>query len=136
MWKGRREPSLAGSQHDETPRLTPEMSSFRLLVLGFVRDYWTEHGGSPSYGEIASGLDTYKGRVKWAVRSLVADGELLRTPGPRGLRLPSERDKAIQLLQDLGISIEPVTNPTLPVPPELDYPRDAESGDQDDEKNP
>lgn len=125
---------MPGSQNEDKPRLTAEMGSFRLLVLGFVRDYWSEHGGSPSYGEIANGLGTYKNRVKRAVDSLVAGGKLLRTPGTRGLRLPSDRDKAIQLLRDLGIDLHPVTNPTLPVPAELDYPRDAEQGDQDDKQ--
>jgi len=137
---------VAGSQSEEARRLKPEMSSFRLLVLGFVRDYWTDHGGSPSYGEIANALDTNRMRVKRAVLALVDDGELLRTPGARGLRLPDQHENALNRLRELGYAIDPerkvvsfpgqpVTKPTLPVPPELDYPRDAEPDSPDDRDN-
>lgn len=128
---------MAGSQSGDARRLKPEMSSFRLLVLSFVRDYWAENGGSPSYGEIANALDTNRMRVKRAVLALAEDGELIRTPGARGLRLPDQHEDALNRLRELGYAIDPeqkvvtfpgqpVTKPTLPVPPELDYPRDAE----------
>ncbi len=121
-------------------KLSPEMASFRLLVLGVVRAYWADHGGSPSYGEIANALDTNRMRVKRAVLALVEGGKLLRTPGPRGLRLPDQHEDALNRLRELGYAIDPerkivsfpgqpVTKPILPIPPELDYPRDSERGD-------
>lgn len=111
-------------------RLRPEMASFRLLALRFVRQYIADYGMSPSQGEIARGLDATRTRVRDALKSLAADGLLLRTPGERGLRLPDEREAALQTLRALGYRVEgevvtdegarPVS--TLPAGPELDYP--------------
>lgn len=84
-------------------RLSPEMASFRALVLGFVRSYLTEWGQSPSYGEIAAGLGSNRTRVKRAVVSLERAGLLLRTPGTRGLALPDEIERARQLLERAGL---------------------------------
>lgn len=117
-------------------RLAPDMVSFRLLVLAFVRDYIGKRGASPSMGEIANGVlpPTNRTRVKQAVRSLAADGLLLRTPGPRGLRMPTERDAALRVLRELGWRVDwdtevayppdrrqGVTDPPLLPPAELDY---------------
>lgn len=133
-------------------RLSPEMASFRALVLGFVRSYLAEWDQSPSYGEIANGLRSNRTRVKRAVISLEKAGLLLRRPGPRGLALPDEIERARQLLERAGMLTplassseavgqqgSPVTNPTLLPPPALDYPsggngsegqrRDGVSGD-------
>lgn len=101
------------------------MASFRALVLGFVRDYLTEWGQSPSYGEIAAGLGSNRTRVKRAVVSLEKAGLLLRTPGTRGLALPDEIERARLTLARAGLlhsAASPVTNPTLLPPPALDYP--------------
>lgn len=105
-------------------RLRPEMASFRVLVLRFVRDYITCHQLSPSQGEIVNALASNRNRVRGALRSLAADGLLLRTPGERGLRLPEEREAALRTLRALGYSIpdEPGPVSTLPDGPELDYP--------------
>lgn len=83
-------------------RLRPEMSSRRLQVLRFVRDYIGQWHGSPSLGEIERGLGIARHTVKDAIESLVHDGLLLRAPGPRGLRLPTERDQALRVLRELG----------------------------------
>ena len=124
-------------------KLAPDMASFRLLVFAFVRDYISLMGASPSYGEIANKLKSNRTRVKRAVLSLVQDGLLLRTPGPRGLRLPTMRDEAIRQLRDLGWVVDEevlrlgppgVTNPTLLPPPELDYPSRRRTGDIDGEQ--
>ena len=118
-------------------RLTPEMVDFRLLVLDFVHDYIGRWRSSPSYGEIANALQSNKTRVRKAVKSLVADGKLHRTPGPRGLSLPSMRDQALQLLRLEGLLAEggtlmtAVTHRPLLPPPALDYPRDGTSLSQD-----
>lgn len=113
-------------------KLSPEMASFRALVLAFVRDYIAEWGQSPSYGEIAAGVHSNRTRVKRAVVSLERAGLLLRTPGTRGLALPDEVERARLTLERVGLlppSFEaagqpatPVTNPTLLPPPALDYP--------------
>lgn len=101
-------------------KLSPEMASFRALVLAFVRSYLTEWGQSPSYGEIAAGTGSNRTRVKRAVVSLERAGLLLRTPGTRGLALPDEIERARLTLERAGLL--PVTNPTLLPPPALDYP--------------
>ena len=119
---------------DRTPdrngpeRLRPEMASFRVLVLRFVRDYITRYQLSPSQGEIVHALDSNRTRVRDALRSLARDGLILRTPGERGLRLPDEREAALRTLRALGYRIDgdgqeagcPVF--TLRPGPELDYP--------------
>jgi hypothetical protein len=119
------------------------MASFRLLVLGFVRDYIALMGGSPSYGEIAYKLGSNRKRVHKAVQSLEREGLLIRAPGARGMRLPSLRDAAIRQLRDLGYIIDedaktalppdgwfetyvPVTKRGLLTTPALDYLPDPE----------
>lgn len=123
-----------GSVEQQPPaRLTAERASFRLLVLGFVRQYWKEMDESPSYGEIAAGLQSNRTRVRHAVRSLVTDKKLIRRPGTRGLMLPSAQDKAIRHLEELGFEVDTrekrirrreraVTNPPLLPPAALTYP--------------
>lgn len=111
-------------------RLAPEMASLRLLVLAFVREYFDAWHASPSYGEIANGLNTNRTRIRKAVKSLAADGLLLRAPGPRGLALPTVRDECVRQLRSLGWAVdedvhrarEGVTEGTLLPPPALDYP--------------
>lgn len=96
---------MAGSENQgaETPRkLAPEMASFRLLVLAFVREYIGAMGQSPSYGEISARLRSNRTRVRNAVKRLVAEGLLMRVPGPRGLKLPSMREEAIRQLREMG----------------------------------
>ena len=121
----------AGKERAFPDRLSPEMASFRLLVLAFVRDYIGMMGVSPSYGEIAARMDNgcTRSRVRAAVKSLVRDGLLIKIKGHRGLRLPSIRQEAIKQLRDLGwvvdedskTALRPRPNPTLLPPPGLDY---------------
>lgn len=121
----------AGKLNDDAAhRLVPEMASFRLLVLAFVRQYITAHGASPSLGEIAAALRSNRKRALKAVKALAGQGLLLRVPGPRGLALPEEQDAAAALLRNLGWRLLPsgVTDPAgvtdrgLPPVPVLDYP--------------
>lgn len=112
----------------EAGRLSPEMASFRALVLAFVRDYLTRWGQSPSYGEIAAGTGSNPTRAKRAVRSLAKAGLLIRTPGTRGLALPDEIERARLVLERAGLLSDspppppPVPKTTLLPPPALDYP--------------
>lgn len=122
-------------------KLTAEMASFRLLVLAFIRDYWDEVGASPSYGEIAAGLESNRDRVRKAVKSLARDGLVLRTPGPRGIKLPSVLEESVRQLRELGWQVDedlrearsPVTNPPLLPSAALTYPaRDGTEGQKRD----
>ena len=129
-------------------RLSPEMASFRLLVLKFVRAYIGEWGCSPSYGEIAAALDSNRTRVRKAVKSLVRGGLLLRQAGERGLALPAEAETAKRVLRALGWRIDerghaaaaPVTKRPLLPPPALDYPpihgEKAQQGEADGHPGP
>jgi len=138
---------LGSSPKNETSdierRLKPEMASFRLLVLGFVRDYIERHHVSPSQGEIRNALETTRSRVRDALRSLEGDGLIHRRPGQRGLSLPSMREDAIRLLREEGFRVDedlktlaPPADPhsTLLPAPELDYPANgvpqSQSGDE------
>lgn len=122
-------------------KLTAEMASFRLLVLAFIRDYWDEIGASPSYGEIAAGLESNRDRVRKAVKSLARDGLVLRTPGPRGIKLPSVIEESVRQLRELGWQVDedlrearsPVTNPPLLPPAALTYP--ARDGTEEIERD-
>jgi hypothetical protein len=124
-------------------RLGPEMASFRLLVLKFVRDYIGRWGQSPSYGEIANSLHTNRTRIRKAIKSLVAEGMLLNAPGPRGLTMPTAPDDAVRVLRALGWDVEvegkrlrppnappSVTHRPLLPPAALDYIERSSAGDR------
>ena len=125
---------------DEQRRLAPDMASFRLLVLAFVREYLEKWCYSPSQGEIANGLHVTRDKVRDALDSLVDEGLLLRSPGPRGLSLPSLRDQALRLLRQQGWTIDEDIQaaraaPESPLPGRIlfDYPEDGSDfeGEQD-----
>lgn len=122
-----------GWGESEPPRLTPAMASMRLLVLDFVRRYIGRWKASPSYGEIAEALGTNRTRVRKAVKSLESEGLLLRSPGPRGLAMPSERQAALRVLRMLGWHVderaEAVTNRPLRLSPALSYRAPRTDGD-------
>ncbi len=86
-------------------RLSPGMACRRLQVLAFVRDYLGKWHKSPSQSEIAAGLGVARATVRRALRSLTAEGLLLRTPGERGLTLPEEREAAVRTLAALGCTV-------------------------------
>lgn len=111
------------------------MASRRLIVFGFVRDYLTRMGGSPSIGEIAAGCGISRTRARQLVLALVRAGQLTRRAGPRGLGMPADRDKAIRRLRELGWQVDEdhhsVTAPqgpnsTLLAITPLDYDPDSE----------
>ncbi|MEM6493679.1 MAG: hypothetical protein AAF650_04800, partial [Pseudomonadota bacterium] len=131
-----RQSSNPGAQR----RLSPEMASFRALVLAFVREYIEAWSLSPSYGEIAAHCECSIGRVRDALKALVREGKLIKVRGPRGLRLPTEHAAALKALIEAGYRVDEsariVTHlvtqgeagksthsPLLP-PPELTYPSD------------
>lgn len=57
-------------------RLTATASSRRLLILGFVRSYFRQHGASPSFAEIAAGCGVSKQRVGRYIAALERQGVL------------------------------------------------------------
>jgi DNA-binding MarR family transcriptional regulator len=127
-----------------TPRLSPAMSSRRLLVLVFVRDYIQRHGGSPSLREIANAMAISTVSVKRHLDKLIDQGELSRTPGTRGLRLPTMREAAVRCLREHGFLIDEdllridrqrVTEKQLLPPPVLSYRSVRASGGRGDEED-
>lgn len=121
----------------ERSKLTAAMASQRLLVLDFVRQYFTRWGGSPSHGEIGAALDIDRSRVRRAIRSLTRAGLLMRTPGPRGLALPDAEAEAIRQLRASGWIVDApgrhAAKAALLPPAALDYPGDEQQGDRNGE---
>ena len=124
-------------------RLSPTSSSLKRLALEFIKRYWAEFGGSPSYGEIAAALVTNRERVRVIVHQLHREGMVRLTGGRRGIMLPdlaenfSESD-ALRRLRDLGWTHELgrlyppqrlLTNSTIPLLSELRHIPDVEIGD-------
>lgn len=120
---------------DASLRLRPEMTSRRNLVLAFVSDYIQRWQNSPSYGEIANGLNISPTRARQLVQALVKSGQLLRKPGPRGISLPAVRDEAVRQLRELGWQVDedlgqanaPCALSPLPARVVLDYLPDKQS---------
>lgn len=116
-------PDINGAGH--APRLRPDMASFRLLVLDFVRGYLEQWGQGPSYSEIANHLEADRYRVRWAVKRLVKQGRLVQQPGARGLSLPDACSAAALVLAEHGWAVDPAgrtaTNAPLPGLAVLDY---------------
>ena len=97
-------------------KLAPDMASIRLIVLRFIRNYVDRWGQSPSQFEIAHGCSITRSGVRNALRSLEADGRILRTAGPRGIALPSERDAAVRKLRALGWCVDEDCRSAVPAP--------------------
>lgn len=127
-----------GPDPDMPRRLSPEMASFRGLVLAFVREYIAAYAISPSQGEIVHAIEgASKRKVRKALASLARDGLIIKNPGQRGLRLPEAREAARRLLEAEGYRIaepgkgavaspesrEPGPESPLLPPPALTYPK-------------
>ncbi|WP_066651773.1 MULTISPECIES: Lrp/AsnC family transcriptional regulator [Sphingomonas] len=119
---------LPPSDLASAPRLRADMASRKLIVLGFVTRYLSDHPGSPSYGEIARGCGISRSAAKRIVRRLEIDEKLVRGHGARrGIMLPSTRDAALAQLRAAGYVVDedarriaiPGTKTTLPRVPEL-----------------
>ena len=117
--------TLAGSAEGKSRRLRPAMVSLRLQVLDFVHEYIERWRNSPSLGEIAAAVNVDRTRAYRAVCNLANSGLLIKVPGPRGLRLPRQRDEAIEILRALGWRIDDAeahaTNRQLMEGPAIDY---------------
>lgn len=83
-------------------RITPTSSSRRVLALEFIRRYFRDYGQSPSFGEIAAGLNIPTSRVGAIVEELEHRGEIIRATGQtRGIMLP----EAIHQLSDSQVQL-------------------------------
>lgn len=116
---------MPGNAEGKARRLRPSMVSLRLLVLDFVHEYIAQWRNSPSLGEIAAAVGVDRKQAHRAVVNLADSGLLIKIPGPRGLRLPRQRDEAIKILRALGWNIDDVaaqaTNRPLMEGPAIDY---------------
>jgi hypothetical protein len=127
---------MASTGDGGPPRLSPSMSSRRLQVLGFIRDYIAAQNESPSLGEIASGCGIDRSKAHRHVRSLIRQGHLMRRRGMRGLMLPSAIEEAKRQLREAGYRIDEdfggdTKSRLLPLPP-LDYLPRQQGGEGDD----
>ena len=59
------------------------MTSRKLQVVSFVKQYISRWGQWPSYGEIAGAMGIHKDTARDAVKRAVRDGLLYREPGSR-----------------------------------------------------
>lgn len=126
--------------------LSPTRASRKQAALEFIKRHFAERGASPSFGEIAAALDTNTSRVSAIVHQLARDGQILFTPGKhRGIAMPDpamqiSRGDLLLALRQAGFIVDDdvlkavppapptVTNPSLPLIPELDHIPDVEIG--------
>jgi len=117
--------TMAGNTESKSRRLRPAMVSLRLQVLDFIHEYIAQWRHSPSLGEIAAAVGVRRQYAHQIVGNLTASGLLIKIPGPRGLRLPQQRDEAVQLLRSLGWNVDDraheATNRRLMEGPAIDY---------------
>ena len=66
------------------------MTKIQAQILAFIREFIAEHGYSPSFAEIAKGVDTWPGTARVNVIELHKRGYLIRGEGVRNIRLPDE----------------------------------------------
>lgn len=88
-------------------RLTPAMSSRKLLVKAFIEQFYAEHGMGPSLAEIAAGTGAGHefdlSRARRAIRALAREGLIDHLPGvPRGVRPIGVVEQALELLRARG----------------------------------
>ncbi|WP_260591502.1 hypothetical protein [Sphingomonas sp. TF3] len=127
-------------------RRSPSMVSTKLQVLDFAKAYFLRWGSSPSYGEIAGAVGIGRSRARDMVRTLTAEGEILRAPGDRrrmsfpGLEQHVSEGDAILALRAAGWTVNPdgqvferstaSTFPPLPRVPELEQTPVTDDGGQ------
>lgn len=84
-------------------RLTPAMSSRKLLVKAFIEQFYAEHGMGPSNGEIAAGTGSDRDQVRRAIKVLSRARLIEYWPGvPRGVRPIGSTERALELLRADG----------------------------------
>src|SRR4051812_45210802 len=75
-------------EEQDPPRLTPEMSSRKLIALRFIKNYFVLWGHSPTLGELAAHLDVSRKRAHDLVHQLAEEEMIQVTAGKtRGIRL-------------------------------------------------
>jgi len=96
-------------------RLTPGMTSRKLQVVSFVKQYISRWGQWPSYGEIAGAMGITPSTARDAVKRAVRDQLLYREPGSRkgvvrapidATRLcPAEAAAMLERLREAGVIV-------------------------------
>nr|WP_274705266.1 hypothetical protein [Sphingomonas sp. H160509] len=119
------------------------MTSRKLQVVSFVKQYISRWGQWPSYGEIGGAMGIHSSTARDAVRRAVKDGMLYREPGSRKgvarasdtpARLcPNEAAEMIERLREAGVIVMETkpssTTPTfypLPISPPFRHLPDIE----------
>lgn len=115
--------------------LTPEMPSRKVMALGMIRTFISQHGYSPTYGEIGEALGIGRLHARDVVRRLVRDEKLKHVRGERrGIRLPLPEGvktiaDVIAMLRAQGMMVDddvfgagdPHTYTPLPMLPALEH---------------
>ena len=96
-------------------RLTPGMTSRKLQVVSFVKQYISRWGQWPSYGEIGGAMGIHSSTARDAVKRAVKDGLLHREPGSRrgvarapnspSRLCPNEAAEMIERLREAGVVV-------------------------------
>lgn len=128
--------------NDQPLRLTPAMSSRKLLALGFIKEYFAEHGVGPSFGEIGAALSITSRHAGRLVGSLARARLVHHTPGRARSLVPLDcTADAIRLLRSYGFKVDEdlmrIAQPDVPQSPlmgeaVLDYLPEPEAGSGDD----
>lgn len=79
---------------DAPARLSPTMSSRKLIALDFIKRYFARWGHSPTLGEIAAAMDVSSKRAHDLVRQLAAEKMIEHVAGKtRGIRLVEKAEE-------------------------------------------
>lgn len=116
-------------------RLTPAMTSRKLQVVSFAKQYLERWGRSPSYGEIAAAIGISPSRARAVVRSAVKDGLMYRQRGARrGISFPrppltsAEAEELLARLREAGFAGAERTPCTITTLPMIAAPEQEETG--------
>ena len=128
--------------NDQPLRLTPAMSSRKLLALAFIKEYFAEHAIGPSRREIGNALRISQQHASGLVKALAAEGRIYHRPGATRSIVPLDATaEAVRLLRQAGWKVDDdvmrVAQPDLPLSTlmgeaVLDYIPDPEVGSGDD----
>jgi Mn-dependent DtxR family transcriptional regulator len=96
-------------------RLTPDMTSRKLQVVSFVKQYISRWGQWPSYGEIGGAMGISPSTARDAVKRAVRDNLLHREPGSRrgvvktaetrSRLCPTEAAEMLERLREAGVIV-------------------------------
>lgn len=128
--------------NDQPLRLTPAMSSRKLLALGFIKEYFAEHAIGPSRREIGNALSISHQHAARLVKALAVEGRIHHRPGQTRSIVPLDSTaEAVRLLRQAGWKVDGdvmrMAQPDVPLSAlmgeaVLDYIPDPDAGSGDD----